>query len=290
MRHGGTPKRRAAVAASAAFVCGLATAVVGLSAGTALADPTSLSYTCSGTVRHFTLTVTAVGAVAGTPKVGDAVTLGGFRLAMSATEVQFSKVRATGAFEDLTVSATDANGADAGSAALTDVPVDIQASDNGTLTVTVVSPQPLSGFTATAEGTMTFSLPTEIVAHLDLSALDGFPLDTVTLTCDTTDSAFATVDVAPADNNGGNGSPPPTQTTPPPTQTTPPPTPSPTPSSTANAISARSLASTGVPNAIPLTAGGTAMVLLGAGLLVAARRRRALVVDGSTDGEWTTED
>lgn len=289
-----------AVAGGAAIVAAAA-ATVGL-ASPALADAT-LNYTCTGTIGstavNFDPSAATVGSVSSAPKVGDSVSLGGFQTTMTATVPALQALGVThvsGAFSSLAVTAT--NGGDAGSAVPSDLAIDSDVDATGALTLTTPgAPETLSGFTANAEGPMDFGLGA-FEATLNLTTADGTDAGSVTVDC-TGGGTFATVDVAPADTggggtgtggagggNGGGGGTPTSGPTTGPTHT-----PSRAPvhapsmtstTSTQDVTSARgTLASTGAPYVIPMSASGAALVLLGAGMLIIGRRRRA---DGLTDG------
>ena len=161
----------------------------------------------------------------------------------------------------------------------------------------------LSGFTANSPGIMHFSAGT-IAADLTLTKdnPDGGDATTTAVTLDCTGGGeFATVDVPePADtgnnppptdtnpqggddnNNGDNGDNGNHQTASNPAHTTPAAVRT-TPATVVRNVSARgTLANTGAPYTVPMTATGAALVLLGAGLLVTGRRRR-VVPEGMTE-------
>lgn len=306
MRLGGTARKRAAAAGSTAIVTGVAAATVGLFATPALADG-PVSYNCTGTTDtsqtaiDVALTGNVTATVAGAPKVGDAVTLDGFQLTLSGTDPVLAGLvdHITGTFVSFAV--TDSN-ATPESGTPDGLAIDATVDSTGALSFTTpTDPAPsLGGFTAQTAGTLTFSVG-DFNADLALS-LNGVPVDTATVSC-TGGGPIASVMVAdnpppppPGTGTGGVGKNPPTHN------------PSPTPTqthttapmrhttTTQNVTSARpTLASTGAPYTIPMTATGAALLLLGGGMLVVGRRRRDLAIegvadDGTTDGEPDAQD
>ncbi|HEX5496445.1 MAG TPA: hypothetical protein VFX70_17935 [Mycobacteriales bacterium] len=280
------------IAGSAAIVTGVATATIGLLASPALANG-PVSYECTGTsdtnatAVDITLGGNVSGTVSGAPKVGDAVTLGGFQLTLSGTDQALVGVIDHITSTSVTAAVTDNNTpAESATPALS---IDTAVGADGSLSFTTpAGPADLTGFTAQAAGPLTFSIG-DFDAALNLS-LNGTQVDTVTVHC-AGGGTVASVTVVAA--------PPPTTSAPPTTSTggkhhpKPPHSNSPAPTGTApaqntntgtattNTTSARpTLASTGVPYTIPMSAGGAALVLLGAGMLLAARRRHDPLLDG----------
>jgi hypothetical protein len=304
------------VAGTTAIVVGAAATAVGLMATPALAE-TPLMYHCMGTTNtgqqpvDFDLSLTVAGSVTGTPQVGDPVELTGFMVTAKtavSTLPGLGVTHVSGAFSSFPIGAVAGDTTGAGSAdPSTDggMPIEADVTADGAIEFTTpASALTLTGFTANAAGSMNFSVGT-VTADLTLTGVDSdtqepVTVDTVSVTCDGV-GQFATVDVPePADtgnnppptdtnpqggddnNNGDNGDNGNHQTASNPAHTTPAAVRT-TPATVVRNVSARgTLANTGAPYTVPMTATGAALVLLGAGLLVTGRRRR-VVPEGMTE-------
>ena len=295
------------VAGTTAIVVGAAVATVGLAATPALAA--DLTYHCTGVTDtnpqsvDFDMTATLTGSVTGTPKVGDPVELTGFTLTANAAVPVLTALgvnHVSGAFTSFPVGAVASDGTDAGSAkpdpsANNGLPIEADVADGGALSfITPASALTLTGFTANAPGPMDFNVGT-IAADLTLTGTDPDTKETVTVntvavTCtgggqfatfdvpkpvETTTSATPTTGTQGGDDGGDNGGD--KNTTSNPATTTTHAAATTTSASVVRNVSARgTLANTGTPYTLPMTATGAALVLLGAGLLVASRRRQVL--------------
>lgn len=298
MQPGGTTRKRATIAGAAAIATGAAAATIGLFATPALADSADISYACTGMIDSsqqpvsFDATATVAGAVTGTPKVGDPITLDGFQVTVVTGPTGLTLLNAdhvSGTFSTFPVTATAGDGSGAGSADPSgSMSIDADVAPDDTLTFTTPAGAiALAGFTTNVAGEVDFAAGA-FSANLTLTAA-GNQVDTASVTC-TGSGVFAKGTVAPKSTpspkptTGTGGKNPPKS----------PPPNSPAPATTApaqntgtgttpvtNTASGRpALASTGTAYAVPMSAGGTALVLLGAGMLLAARRRHDPVLDG----------
>lgn len=300
----GTGRTKAAAAGCVAIGTGVALIVFGAAAPAAHGNVSGVAYACTigvpnalgggETAFGATMTANIAGGVNGSVQVGDPVTLAGFQTIGHVSWTQappliYSLVTSiSGHYAAFRV---DAQSGDAGPSQHVDASMDIGSTTpnaNGFDLVAPESPNGLSGFTASQAGQLTFAAGSSVSGTLEVQTLTSGVTGSQSwsITCARTsgsaDSVIATTTVK--DKPKPPTTPPATHSTPPDQDASQPAglsngspsTVAPTGSAAAQSTSTHpQLAKTGFSQTEQLGVGGGLLVLVGAGLMFAARRREA---------------
>lgn len=325
MRLGGTSTRKRLTAAgSTAILAGMATAALGLTAGPAAADSqaaVAADYTCTGgpvQLEQSDVTVDVSGSLPASVQVGDKPSLSGFQVKVTVPEDTAAALRTLlitsidGSFTDFPVAAFSGGGEGAAGAA--------NPGADGKMTIGTTSIPAEGGFTFTSPASAITLGPfdaarpgnlavrvNEFRVALNLNLAGAAPIP-ANFTCTGDPIQVASVNVKekptpptptgkPSTNPQGPENPgkPSDDNSPEPSggpTTTPGGTGNDNSNDTTTPPQARpELANTGMPYTIPMTATGSALVLLGAGMVVLSRRRAmaAALISDETGTDTSTD-
>lgn len=313
MLYRGTASKRSAALGGAALVAGATLSALGLTtAPAAHAAAQNVPYTCTVGVTYLDvlgvsvqhsveadMTANIAGGVSGQVHVGDRVTLSGFQTLADVTGPITSDpgyllaTSISGHYDSFPV---NAQVGDVGRTQTVSSSMDISPTSptsSGFTLSSPASPMSVSGFTADQVGTMTFTAGATVSGNLSVEMLTG--TQQWPFTCHTGDtSSIASTNVIAKPSHPSSPTAPPS-TTPPTHGASAPPSlgnarPTPTTSSSTSAAVGTSntnrataqrpqLANTGFSQTEDLTIGGGLLVLVGVGLMYAARRRSVTDLD-----------